>query len=96
MKGILFKPEMIQAIVEGRKTQTRRIIMPQPRIVLAQYTDKSIETNQTFRNGGRLKPDYQIIETIYIKEAGGIRAIKEVVRVGLNQVLTGGDAYKNG
>jgi len=28
--------------------------------------------------------------------AGGIRAIKEVVRVGLNQVLTGGDAYKNG
>ena len=25
MKGILFKPEMIQAIVEGKKTQTRRV-----------------------------------------------------------------------
>jgi len=30
MKGILFKPDMIQAIVEGRKTQTRRVIKPQP------------------------------------------------------------------
>ncbi len=25
MKGILFKPEMIQAIIEGRKTVTRRL-----------------------------------------------------------------------
>jgi len=31
MKGILFTPEMIQAIVEGRKTQTRRVIKPQPK-----------------------------------------------------------------
>jgi hypothetical protein len=30
MKGILFKPDMIKAIVEGRKTVTRRIIKPQP------------------------------------------------------------------
>ena len=30
MKGIHFKPEMIQAIVEGRKTVTRRVIKPQP------------------------------------------------------------------
>jgi predicted small secreted protein len=26
MKGILFKPESIKAIIEGRKTQTRRVI----------------------------------------------------------------------
>lgn len=32
MKGINFKPESIQAIVDGRKTQTRRVIKPQPRI----------------------------------------------------------------
>ena len=31
MKGILFKPDMIQAIREGRKTVTRRVIMPQPK-----------------------------------------------------------------
>lgn len=28
--GVLFKPEMIQAIMEGRKTMTRRVIKPQP------------------------------------------------------------------
>jgi len=31
MKGILFKPDMIQAIVDLRKTQTRRLIKPQPK-----------------------------------------------------------------
>lgn len=30
MKGILFKPDMIQAILDHRKTQTRRAIKPQP------------------------------------------------------------------
>lgn len=30
MKSRIFKPELAQAIFEGRKTQTRRIIKPQP------------------------------------------------------------------
>jgi hypothetical protein len=29
-KQILFKEEMIKAILDGRKTQTRRIMNPQP------------------------------------------------------------------
>ena len=37
MKGILFKPDMIQAIIEGRKTVTRRVIKPQPDAGLPEF-----------------------------------------------------------
>lgn len=55
MKGILFKPEMIKAIVEGRKTETRRVIKPQP-------CHNMVERFWQ-------KPRYQPGETVYIKEA---------------------------
>ena len=37
MKGILMKTDMIQATVEGRKTQTRRVIKPQPDKAFGKY-----------------------------------------------------------
>ncbi len=60
MKGILFKPDMIKAIIEGRKTQTRRVIKPQPFL------------GDKFQNYEPLvgKPRYQVGEVVYIKEAG--------------------------
>jgi len=76
MKGILFKPDMIQAIVEGRKTQTRRVIKPQPRRI-----DDAFDGTWEWKEKGhyyddltlyeelRSKPPYQVGETVYIKEA---------------------------
>ena len=63
MKGILFKPDMIKAIVEGRKTVTRRKMQNQPTLMDKVYY-------KAFRKdyGGR-KPRYQVGETVYIKEA---------------------------
>jgi len=72
MNGILFKPDMIKEIVEGRKTQTRRVIKD-PRRHFNQYNkglsigdiQREIELN--------LKPNfpsrYQVGEVVYIKEA---------------------------
>ena len=71
MKGILFKPDMIKAIIEGRKTQTRRIIKPQPRHPNIEVGLDHIDVigQFVFTDGSILKPRYLTGETVYIKEA---------------------------
>jgi len=69
MKGINFKLESIQAILNGSKTQTRRLIKPQP-------IDKPIQDAYEWWHWVDNKcitydkhSPYRIGETVYIKEA---------------------------
>ena len=70
MKGILFKPDMIKAIVEGRKTQTRRLMKlnfgfgwEPPQLGIGDATFK--HNLEVMHITGR----YQAGEVVYIKEA---------------------------
>jgi len=76
MKSILFKPEMIKAIVEGRKTVTRRVIKPQPELDIINrwkwYPDKNTEISWKEIYNQKMLTDYaryQVDEVVYIKEA---------------------------
>ena len=76
MKGIILKPEMIQAIIEGRKTQTRRVIKPQPKRINDDF-DGTWEWKEkghyyddlTLASMLRENARYQVGEVVYIKEA---------------------------
>ncbi len=77
MKGILFKPNMIKAIREGRKTQTRRIVkvkdvdIHDKKWVEAKYNPKygCCFINDGIRETWSAIPHYQVDEVVYIKEA---------------------------
>lgn len=78
MKGILFKPDMIKAIIEDRKTQTRRVIKPQPPakfngkrpnmfhnvLLFMDENDRSLGLDECYE----VHPRYKFTEKLYIKE----------------------------
>ena len=79
MRGILFKPDMIQASVEGRKTNTRRAeaglkeINKEPDSYYNPFPSYDGTWGFHYKDYMNkivyVKPHYQVGETVYIKEA---------------------------
>jgi len=66
---ILFSSKMVKAILDSKKTMTRRVIKPQPKIVHGLYPDATIQTEQLFHNFDRLKCPYgQVGGRLWVRE----------------------------
>lgn len=83
MKPILFNTEMVRAILEGRKTVTRRLIKPQPKNDIVLHCGVYQETHAG-ANGLRVfPPPYQVGDILYVRENWAITSeIPEIAEDG--------------
>lgn len=66
-KPILFNTEMVRAILDGRKSCTRRLVKPEPQGYF-EVSEEPLYTYDTDGKQGKITPPYQPGDILYVRE----------------------------
>lgn len=67
IKPILFNTEMVRAILDGRKSCTRRLVKPEPQGYF-EVSEEPLYIYDTDGNQGKITPPYQPGDILYVRE----------------------------
>lgn len=67
IKPILFNTEMVRAILDGRKSCTRRLVKPEPQGYF-EVSEEPLYVYDTDGNQGKITPPYQLGDILYVRE----------------------------
>ena len=67
IKSILFNTEMVRAILDGRKSCTRRLVKPEPQGYF-EVSEEPLYVYDTDGNQGKITPPYQPGDILYVRE----------------------------
>ena len=84
-KPILFNTEMVQAITEGRKTVTRRVIKPQPNnieMLNGVFSNGLLKIFYDFDEGINIKAPYRVGDILYVRETWQRNYCNDVIVTG--------------
>lgn len=85
LKPILFNTEMVRALLEGRKTVTRRVVKPQPcGNGMVKMPDNSCWSGYWAEDGSQrvTKPPYQPGDVLYVRETFRVDYLSNIVGSG--------------
>ena len=68
IKPILFNTEMVRAILDGRKSCTRRLVKPEPQGYF-EVSEEPLYIYDTDGNQGKITPPYQPSDILYVRES---------------------------
>lgn len=89
IKPILFNTEMVRALLEGRKTMTRRVVKPQPvldghlwKLGGAAWNDSVLSVPVMFGHSLYNRAPYQPGDVLYVRETFRVDCLSDIVGIG--------------